>query len=376
MPLEDQMLVKTVIGKIYELGRTAEFVGPIVTGPRLRYFGLRPTNNTKVTSLEDMSDDLAVVLGVESVLLKRMPGQGVVGCFIPRKDPQSVSWFNMMAMPGVEDELKKASIPLLLGINWQGRAVVNDLSDCPHLLISGSTGGGKSVLLRTIIATICQYKNQDEVQLVLSDSKGVEFTDFDASRNLKYPRATSPIRTIEYMDNLCMEVDQRLNMFAMAGCKNIREWNDFASSRDKPMPYICLVIDELADIVCLPTEKGAAKYIGAEKLDYITRKARAAGIHVIAAVQRPSVDVVKGVIKNNFPSRLTFKMPSQIDSRVVLDTEGAEHLLGVGDCLFKGPTVSGLLRLHTGIANYKDIKAMLDFVAFRITQEQQMGGVQ
>jgi S-DNA-T family DNA segregation ATPase FtsK/SpoIIIE len=265
---------------------------------------------------------------------------------------------------------------LLLGINWQGRAVVNDLSDCPHLLISGSTGGGKSVLLRTIIATICQYKNQDEVQLVLSDSKGVEFTDFDASRNLKYPRATSPIRTIEYMDNLCMEVDQRLNMFAMAGCKNIREWNDFASSRDKPMPYICLVIDELADIVCLPTEKGAAKYIGAEKLDYITRKARAAGIHVIAAVQRPSVDVVKGVIKNNFPSRLTFKMPSQIDSRVVLDTEGAEHLLGVGDCLFKGPTVSGLLRLHTGIANYKDIKAMLDFVAFRITQEQQMGGVQ
>src|SRR6185369_5656386 len=163
--------------------------------------------------------------------------------------------------------------------------------------IAGSTGGGKSVELRSLLATIVQLMNSNAVQLLLSDTKGVEFTDIEAAPHVM-ARCTSPMQTIEQLTELCKETDRRLDMFGKAGYRNIDEWNE-NNLDDRRVPYIVIAIDELADIVT-----GEMAKLGATKLDYITRKSRAAGIHVIAAVQRPSVDVVAGVIKNNFPGRL------------------------------------------------------------------------
>jgi S-DNA-T family DNA segregation ATPase FtsK/SpoIIIE len=253
----------------------------------------------------------------------------------------------------------------VLGSDWLGKVFVDDLTTLPHLLVAGSTGSGKSVFMRSILATIVHKMNN--IKLVLSDTKGVEFNDFIGSPSLIYgERAMSPLRTVEHMDNLCKETDQRLEAIGNLGARNIQKYNSrFDGNASMRMPYIILAIDELADIVDLANEKGRARKIGAEKLDYLTRKARAAGIHVIASTQRPSVDVVKGVVKSNFIARLSFRMPSGIDSRVVLDEEGAEHLMKQGDMLYKSPNFPGLLRLHSGLATSSDIKSVLEYSVFK-----------
>ena len=370
---EHLRILQVTLSKFAELGCSVQFVPPMTEGPRLLYFGLRPASATKVSMMEGLASDLAVALGVEDVLVKRMPGHGVVGISIPRKDPQLVRWVDLLSLYDTRQRTgdTKMNVPLVLGVTQQGHAFIDDLTTCPHLLIAGSTGGGKSVLIRSLVATITNCCTRDEVLLVLSDTKGVEFNDFDKAHNLWQPRATTASDTCRYLDDLCTETDYRMSLFCSAQVKNIKEFN--SSSRATTLaklPYIVIVIDELADIVEYTVQEGR-KLIrpGIDKLDYITRKSRAAGVHVIAAVQRPSVDIVKGVIKNNFPARLTFKMPSMTDSRTVIDTEGAEHLLGVGDCLYKGPNIHGLVRLHTGMATTSDIKGVLEYVNFRQQQE-------
>lgn len=366
--MTNEQIVQLVVAKAFELGCPVAPVLPVAEGPRLLYFGLVPQGSTKVSKVEDLASDLAIALHVEDVLVKRMPGQGVVGVFIPRSDPQILRWHDLLGKAEKQVKALHYAVPLVLGVDWQGRVFTDDLAKLPHLLIAGSTGGGKSVLLRSLIASIVQLMNNQTVKLVLSDTKGVEFTDLCEAPNLLFPRATSPMMSITYMDELKKMTDGRLTMFGELGYRNIQEYNE--ANPNNPLPYIVLVFDELADIVCLPGAKRGEKYLGADLLDYIVRKSRAAGIHCIAAVQRPSVDVVAGVIKNNFPARLSFKMVTQIDSRTVLDTEGAEHLLGVGDMLYLSPNIPGLHRLHSGIATTNDIKAVLQFVSFKAEQER------
>lgn len=367
-------MIKVTIAKCYELGCAVDFVPPAVVGPRIIHFGLRPKigSATKIAQIEGLAGDLAVALHAEDVLVKRMPGHGIIGVYIPRDDPQQLRWLDLFGAyeQSTSNSGKAPSIPLLLGNAWDGRPVMDDLTSLPHLLIAGSTGGGKSVLMRSIIATFAQLKTRDQLRLVPSDTKGVEFSDFDGLSILDCPRCTSPMATVDEMDRLCAETDRRLREFSQCSVRNIQEFNQQVSSASR-MPYIVLMIDELADIVDFSLKEGRSTVRpGVDKLDYITRKSRAAGIHVIAGVQRPSVDTVKGVIKNNFPARLTFRMPSQIDSRTVIDTEGAEHLLGVGDCLYKSPNNAGLTRLHTGLATASDIKGVLEFIKFRQQQPQ------
>jgi S-DNA-T family DNA segregation ATPase FtsK/SpoIIIE len=228
--------------------------------------------------------------------------------------------------------------------------------------------------MRSILATIVYSMNNCACELVLSDTKGVEFTDFVGCKHLRYGEAaTTPLRTVEQMDLLCKETDRRLTEIGNKGYRNIQDYNagyamtqtyQFATN-PYLLPYIILAIDELADIVDLPSEKGKARRIGAEKLDYLTRKARAAGIHVIASTQRPSVDVVKGVIKSNFMARICFRVPSSVDSRVVLDEVGAEHLLKQGDMLYKSPNFPGLQRLHSGLATSADIAGALRYASYQ-----------
>ena len=328
-------------------------------------FRLQPQGSTRASQIENLADDLALTLRVESVLVRSLPQEGCVGIFVPRPkhEVHLVLWRDLLGFTN------KATLPLSLGTDWLGNTVVDDLALLPHLLIAGSTGSGKSVLTRSLIATLI-FRNA--AKLVLSDTKGVEFTEFHKNPALLFGEiATTPLRTIEQMNTLCEITDTRLKMFGKVNVRNIAEWNNSTSSRgleNEVLDYIVLVIDELADIVFLPGEKGRAAKIGADKLDYLTRKSRAAGIHVIAGTQRPSVDTVKGVIKANFMARLSFKTASAIDSKVILDETGAEHLLECGDMLYRSPNLPGLQRLHSGYASKEDIHGSLEFARFAAEQ--------
>lgn len=339
-------------------------------GRRVLCFRLAPQGSTRASHLEAIADDLALALHVESVLVRPIPQEGCVGIFvpIPPDEIEMVLWRDLLS-PTLQS--KRQTLPLCLGVDWLGTPFSDDLSALPHLLVAGSTGSGKSVLMRSIVASIIY---NGSAKLVLSDTKGVEFTEFQNSPSIwtgvSGEIATTPLRTIEQMDLLCKETDLRLEKYGKSLCRNIGEWNISSAAPGRglqPDPYLILVIDELADIVDLPLEKGRARKIGADKLDYLTRKARAAGIHVIAGTQRPSVDTVRGVIKANFTSRLAFKTASAIDSKVILDETGAEHLLERGDMLYKSPNFPGLLRLHSGYASSADIKGALEFANFSRT---------
>ena len=337
---------------------------------------MQPIGSTRASHIEAIADDLALTLQVESVLVRQLPQEGCVGIFvpIPADEVKVVMWRDLFADAA---KFKHMEIPLCLGIDWLGNSVYDDLTKLPHLLVAGSTGGGKSVLMRSIIATIVYNGNNFSssprhpgCKIILSDTKGVEFTDFVGSpsiwRGVSGEIANSPMRTIEQMDLLCKETDDRLEAFGKLGARNILEYNQLIPV-DRLVPYLVLIIDELADIVFLFGEKGRAAKIGSDKLDYLTRKARAAGIHVIAGTQRPSVDTVKGIIKANFNARLSFKTSSAIDSKVILDETGAEHLLERGDMLYKSPNMPGLQRLHSGYASSADIKGALEFASFSQT---------
>jgi DNA segregation ATPase FtsK/SpoIIIE, S-DNA-T family len=260
----------------------------------------------------------------------------------------------MASMPSILDN---KHIPLVLGSDWLGRVFVDDLTTLPHLLAAGSTGSGKSVWLRSQIASIVCLMNDRTVRLVLSDTKNVEFQDFIGCPSLLYgDRALSVKQTVDQMLLLRKETDDRLAKIAATGRRNLAEYNQFVSAESK-LPYIVLAIDELADIV--------EDSDGVDVLDYITRKSRAAGIHCIAATQRPSADIVKGVIKNNFLARVCFRMPDGVNSRIVLGENGAENLMRQGDMLYRSPNFPGLLRLHSGYATSADIQGTLEYAVYR-----------
>ena len=325
-----------------------------------------PQGSTRASHLENIAEDLALALQVESVLIRPLPQEGCVGIFVPHppSEIKTVMWRDLLATSPASQRM---ILPICLGVDWLGTPVFDDLAALPHLLVAGSTGGGKSVFMRSIIATIVYNGNN---KIVLSDTKGVEFTEFIGNPTLWVETggeiATTPMRTVEQMDLLCKETDLRLDLFGRSACRNIIEYNQRCSVPAR-LPFIILVIDELADIVFLPGEKGRAAKIGADKLDYLTRKARAAGIHVIAGTQRPSVDTVKGVIKANFTARIAFKTASAIDSKVILDETGAENLLKKGDMLYRSPNLPGLQRLHSGYASTEDIHGALEFARFSHT---------
>lgn len=362
---EQQATLGVILTKCLGYSLDVQASPNVTEGSRVTLYRVRPQGKTRTSAVANVADELALALQVESVFIQAIPTEGVIGIYIPRRDPPVIPWYDLLAKADIANAFADKEIPLLLGSDWLGKVFVDDLTLLPHLLIAGSTGSGKSVGLRSILATIVH--KLPNIKLVLSDTKGTEFNDFNGSLQLLYgERAVSALRTVEHMDNLCKETDTRLERIGHLGARNIKEYNQRCDAMR--LPYIILAIDELADIVDLPTEKGRARRIGAEKLDYLTRKARAAGIHVIASTQRPSVDVVKGVVKSNFIARVSYRMPTAIDSRVVLDEDGAQNLMKLGDCLYKSPNFPGLLRLHTGYATSQDIRSVLEYSAFKQSQ--------
>jgi len=367
---DEQRAISIVIAhKLASLNLNATFVEPVSVGPIVSVYRFLPHSTTKVSHIESLSQDFALALGVEDVLVKRMPGEVAVGIFVPNRERKYVQWRDVCHIPTIDSLLggkRLWQVPLILGVDHLGKIVAEDLTLFPHLLIAGSTGGGKSTLLNSLIATLIYNLPPDEVQFVLVDLKQVEFNHFVGAKHLLFEPAHNVYQALERMQWCIEEMEGRLKKFAKIGARNILEFN--GTHQDGRLAYIVIVFDELASLLLDSRKEDEEEKRGPSlgriaqaKLSQLAEKARATGIHIIAATQRSSVKVVEGNIKANFPARLTFRLPSQADSMTILGTSGAEHLLSRGDMLFVNPNRAGIQRIHAPLASIEDIRAAVEY---------------
>lgn len=368
----EQIRTMSVIGmKLLGLGCNVKMLPNVSVGPIVSVYRLLPQGSTKVSHLEALASDLAVALGVEDILIKRLPGESAVAVFVPNTERTFVDFKTIVTeLWKLQASNAPHEIPLAFGVDHTGKFFCEDLALLPHLLIAGTTGSGKSTLLSSLLASIVYCVNSSTLKLVLSDTTNVEFTHFIGAPHLLFPPAINIYQTLERMDWLLDEMEDRLKKIAAAGVRNIAEYNAIQMSGagvpSKRMPRILFLIDELADLLCDDRKGDGEKKgpslgkVAQSKLSTMVQKSRKSGIHVIASTQRPSVDIVKGSIKSNFPARLTFRLPSDIDSRTVINTEGAEHLLARGDMLYSSPLRPTIVRLHSPFASIKDIEAAVE----------------
>ncbi|GHV11938.1 hypothetical protein AGMMS49938_03540 [Fibrobacterales bacterium] len=321
----------------------------IMTGPVITRFEIEPGPGVKVSRFENLSDDLALTLRVASVrVITSIPGKSAIGIEIPNRKPQTVFCREILESPKFTKDPKR--IQVVLGKDIMGDAFVTDLTKTPHLLIAGQTGAGKSVCINVLLASILFSKSPEEVRLILVDPKVVELAMYSKIPHLLSPVINSPEIAVQALKWLCVEMDRRYQVLANARVRNIEGFNDkfkdgeladeVEESERKLMPFIVVIIDELADLMMT-----AGKEIETS-IARIAQKARAVGIHLVLATQKPVRTVITGIIKANLPSRISFKVSSQIDSRIVFDANGAEKLLGRGDMLFRSNSDPEPVRVH------------------------------
>jgi S-DNA-T family DNA segregation ATPase FtsK/SpoIIIE len=350
---QDDTILRILV-KLTSLGHDIKFQEPITVGPLITTYRFAPKSSTKVAQIVSCADDLTIALACDQdVMIRRLPGEAVIGISVPNRKRQAVLWRDTLASPN-----DRVAIPLNMGTDEQGALARDDLTLLPHLLVAGSTGSGKSTWMNSAIASLIYWRPADKLHIALSDTKNVEFTLFDGASHLWCPRATSRYATWEILDELFAEIERRMARFAKLHVRNISENN--ALARGQPEPYIVLFIDELATV--LEGDKRGESKIAQSKIGRIVQLSRAAGIHIVAGTQRPSVDVVVGSIKNNFPARLAFRVASGFDSRTVINQDGAEHLINRGDMLYQSPNQAGVKRLHASLARDEDLKHCLHFV--------------
>jgi len=338
------------------------------TGPVVTMFELELAAGVKVSQISNLANDMARALGAGAVrVVAPLPGKHTIGIEVPNSEKEKVRMKDLMRLAGTRPE--RMEIPLFLGKDSSGEALVSDLTTMPHLLIAGTTGSGKSVCINSIISGILLTKRPDEVKLILIDPKMVEMTAFNTIPHLMCPIVTETQRAVKILEWATVKMDERYALFAEARVKNITEYNRLGtegiierfgpSSAEeeakipKKLPYIVIIIDELADLMMT-----AAKEIEA----YIVRlaqKSRAIGIHIVLATQRPQATVVTGLIKSNMPTRIGFRVAARLDSRIVLDQNGAEALLGQGDMLFLKPGTSDLVRAQGTFVDETEVRRIV-----------------
>ncbi|WP_162974964.1 DNA translocase FtsK [Helicobacter pylori] len=327
------------------------YSGPIVTT-----FEFRPAPNVKVSRILGLSDDLAMTLCAESIRIQApIKGKDVVGIEIPNSQSQIIYLREIL-----ESELfQKSSSPLTLALGKDivGNPFITDLKKLPHLLIAGTTGSGKSVGVNAMILSLLYKNPPDQLKLVMIDPKMVEFSIYADIPHLLTPIITDPKKAIGALQSVAKEMERRYSLMSEYKVKTIDSYNEQAPSNGvEAFPYLIVVIDELADLMM--TGGKEAEF----PIARIAQMGRASGLHLIVATQRPSVDVVTGLIKTNLPSRVSFRVGTKIDSKVILDTDGAQSLLGRGDMLFTPPGTNGLVRLHAPFATEDEIKKIVDFI--------------
>ena len=353
-------------------------VTEVKPGPVITMYELEPASGVKINKITNLSDDLALALKARSVrIVAPIPGKAAIGIEIPNYERESVCLRDVLDS---EEFLEsKYQLPIVLGKNIAGRPVITDLARMPHLLIAGTTGSGKSVSLNAMICSILFKTAPDEVKFIMIDPKRLELSGYEGIPHLLNPVVTNPKEASQVLKWTVDEMERRYAAIADVGVKSIERYNRLVEKEQiaikkqmsglsspvsgektatvpEKLPYIIVVIDELADLMMVAQRNVETS------LARLAQMARAAGIHLILATQRPSVDVITGIIKANFPTRISFKVSSKVDSRTILDQLGAEKLLGAGDMLFMPPGTSKLMRIHGAFVSDKEIIKIVDFI--------------
>ncbi len=339
-------------------------VTQINPGPVVTTFEFKPEAGIKYSRIVSLTDDLCLALRAESILVERMPGKSTVGIQVPNRE-REIIWLR----ENIESQEflgSKSKLTVAMGKDINGRIAAADLAGMPHLLIAGSTGTGKSVAINAMIMSILYKSTPDEVRLVLVDPKRLELGNYEGVPHLYTPIITEPKLAANALRNAVREMERRLKLLASKGVRNIDSYNrlfddtpslfsEEATADDGPIPKIVIIIDELADLMMLDGHNVE------ESVTRLAQMARAVGIHLVLATQRPSVDVITGLIKANFPARVSFRVATKVDSRTILDANGAESLLGRGDMLYLPAGSARVHRLHAPYVTEKEIAAVVEF---------------
>ena len=326
------------------------------TGPLVTTFEFKPPENIKVSKILNLQDDLAMALSAETIRIQApIPGRNVVGIEIPNDKFETIYLREILESKLFKET--KSPLAVALGKDIVGKPFITDIKKLPHLLIAGTTGSGKSVGINAMLLSLLYRNGPDNLKLILIDPKMLEFSIYNDIPHLLTPVIIEPKKAVIALANLVKEMERRYQLMAQHKVKNIDNYNSKAKKEGlEHMPYIVVVIDELADLMM--TAGKEVEY----SIARLAQMARAAGIHIIVATQRPSVDVVTGLIKANLPARLSYKVGQKIDSKVILDTMGAESLLGRGDALFTPPGMTGLVRIHAPWNSEEEIERVVEFL--------------
>ncbi len=326
------------------------------TGPIVTTFEFRPAPHIKVSKILTLQDDLAMALKAQTIRIQApIPGKDVVGIEVPNQNLETIYLKEILE----SEVFKNASSPLtmVLGKDIVGAPFVTDLKKLPHLLIAGTTGSGKSVGINAMLLSLLYRNSPQTLRLMMIDPKMLEFSIYNDIPHLLTPVITEAKKAITALANMVAEMERRYKIMSQTRTKNIESYNEkMKEEGGEQFPYIVVIIDELADLM-MTSGKDVELYIGR-----LAQMARASGIHLIVATQRPSVDVVTGLIKANLPSRISYRVGQRIDSKVILDQMGAESLLGRGDMLFTPPGSPGVIRLHAPFASEKEIETVVNFL--------------
>ena len=334
-------------------------MGQVTLGPTITRYEVQPNPGVKVSRIVNLSDDIALSLAAKSIRIEApIPGKSAIGIEVPNDEPQVVGLRDVLASKEFKEN--ESSLSVGLGKDISGNPVIADIGKMPHLLVAGATGSGKSVCINTIINSVLYKATPDEVKLLLIDPKVVELAHYNGIPHLLSPVVTDPKKAANALNWAVVEMNKRYKLFAELGVKDITSYNEKSETK---LPKIIIIIDELADLMMACAN---------EVEDYICRlaqMARAAGMHLIIATQRPSVDVITGVIKANVPSRIAFAVSSQTDSRTILDMGGAEKLLGKGDMLFYPLGAAKPVRLQGAYISEDDSDKVINFVKSQVKEE-------
>jgi S-DNA-T family DNA segregation ATPase FtsK/SpoIIIE len=348
--------------KCAEFGVTGSVV-EIHPGPVVTTYEFKPDAGVKYSKIVGLTDDLSLALEAEALRIDRVSGRGTVGIELPNEVRETISLRQILE----SESFRKAPgrLTLALGKTVNGETYVTDLTSMPHLLIAGATGTGKSVGLNCMIASILYKSTPDECRLILIDPKRLELGVYDDIPHLLTPVVTDAKIAANVLKWAVSEMEKRIRKLASEGVRNIDQFNNIVRAEKtngspdedlKPLHYIVIVIDELADLMMVSSREVE------EAITRLAQMARAVGIHLILATQRPSVDVITGLIKANFPSRISFRVAARVDSRTILDSIGAEQLLGKGDMLFLPPGSARLLRIHGALVTEHEIARLTAFL--------------
>ena len=347
--------------------KSAEFgvdgqVTQINPGPVVTTFEFKPEAGVKVARITGLADDLCLAMAAESILIERMPGKSTVGIQVPNHERETIWLRDVVECESFAQS--KSRLAIALGKDINGRIVTADLAAMPHVLIAGSTGSGKSVAINAMIMSVLFKSTPEQVRMILVDPKRVELGMYEGIPHLFTPIITEAKLAANALRNAVREMERRLKLLAANHVRNIDQFNKlfdhgseylFEDVNQEPLPYIIIIIDELADLMMLDRANVE------ESITRLAQMARAVGIHLVLATQRPSVDVITGLIKANVPTRMSFRLATKVDSRTIIDSNGAESLLGRGDMLYLPPGTSRVQRVHAPFVTEKEISAVTEF---------------